>query len=103
MARSFISQGSPSAATTRVVSTDVAQNLPAAYLTCDAVDISCETNSIRYGMAGATPTQGATGIGHILQDGDFIRLTNNAQVRGFKFISKENGVHGALQISGENL
>ena len=97
--------------TFRLASTDTAQkfsesqhsknNKPAIFAT-----ISCETNDIRYCLGGATPTQGAAGLGHILAADhetmpSIIVLANPALIQTFSFISHTEQSAGAIQVTME--
>lgn len=93
-------------ATQRLASTDAAQNLPDAlikdangnYASCAI--ITCETNDVRYSMGTTVPTQGATGVGHVLaKDTGQLILTNPEEVRNFRFLSKVAATAGAIQVT----
>jgi len=101
----FSMDGNP-ASTTRTASTDTAQTFSSADYnasgaTAVAVLITCETNNIRFGLGGTTPTQGASGIGHLLYVGQSLRLTHPQAIRTFSFVSAANGVAGAIQTTFE--
>jgi hypothetical protein len=99
----FIVQGSPGP-TTSVSSTDSAQNFSTSLIKngnfyADGILITCETNSIRFALGGAVPTQ--AGLGHILASGGSIRLTGKAQISSFQFISQSSGQAATLQVTPE--
>ena len=93
--------------TTRVVSTDAAQNLPAGVITVTSKKsrfllITCEGANIRFTAgAGATPTSGASGTGHILYAGQHIEISHKLAISTFQYISAIAGVPGVLQITPE--
>lgn len=62
--------------------------------------ITCETNDIKFAWT-STPTQGATGLGHVLAAGNSLKLTNHKQIRNITFINKTNGSDALLQITPE--
>jgi len=92
--------------TVRMVSSDTAQSFSANVLAntdgepSDSVIITCESNDIRIGWM-TTPTQGASGVGHLLSSGDTFRIVGRDNILRFKFISAVNGIHGVLQITPE--
>lgn len=92
--------------TVRMASSDVAQSFPANVLAdtagepSDSVLITCESNDIRIGWM-TTPTQGASGVGHLMANGDAFRIVGRDNILRFKFISAASGVHGVLQITPE--
>jgi hypothetical protein len=62
--------------------------------------ITCETYDIKFAW-NVDPTQGATGLGHILAAGNSLRLINTKQVSGFRFINKTNGENALIQVTPE--
>lgn len=93
--------------TTRVVTTDVATNLPAGVITVSSklsrfVMITCEIANVRYTVgSGATPTQGASGVGHILYPGQTLELSHKTAISTFQHISALASTPGTLQITPE--
>ena len=85
-------------ATQKVTSSDTAASLPTNVLKCQAVLITVENASIRFCVGGSTPT---TSLGHVVANGDSLRLTNPAQVSSFKYISAVGGSAASLMITGE--
>lgn len=65
-----------------------------------SVLITCETASIRIAWK-ETPTQGASGIGHIMSDGDAFRVVGRDNILNFRYISAASGVPGAFVITPE--
>ena len=67
--------------------------------------VTCETADIRFTMGGNIstptypPTQGASGLGHILYVGQSIYLSSGPTVRTFQFIAHTNGVAAAIQVT----
>jgi hypothetical protein len=105
MSRVFETMGTMGT-TTRIASTDTAAGITAGLLSdassrraCAAV-ISIDTASIRVAF-NATPTQGASGIGHTLFSGDSWRIVGRENLENLLFISAANGVAGGLQITPE--
>ena len=94
-------------ATYRVSTTDVAAGLAAGVLQlsdgslCDGVTLCCETNPVRIALGGATPTQGASGTGVLLNVGEKFGITGVENVSSLLWISATNGSAGALQVMPE--
>lgn len=67
--------------------------------------ITCESNDIRFTMGGDTstptypPTQGASGLGHILYAGQSLYLSSGPAVRTFQFINYTNGSNAVIQVT----
>ncbi|MCK5607055.1 hypothetical protein KAR91_34545 [Candidatus Pacearchaeota archaeon] len=96
--------------TTRVVLSDAVDTLVANSLHEDAngvravgVFITVETDDCRFtvGPSGNNPTQGDTGLGHILYEGQSIRLTNPYQILTFEIINYSNGTDSVIQVTPE--
>lgn len=92
--------------TERIVVTDVAQQFTAAQYRKNgspaiAVIITCETNQIRFCLGGATPEEGATGLGHILYVGQSIRLASGRAIQDFSFINHTDAAEAILQCTWE--
>ncbi len=97
--------------TFRITSTNAAQAFTSAQYRKNNIPairarISGEVNDIRYALGSATPTQGATGLGHILAaDADLgpseVILNNPQQIQSFSFLSHTNNVHGGIQVTME--
>ena len=103
MLRVVLIDGVPGA-TARYTSTDLAQSLPAAVITVAGktavgIEVSVETQSVRVGFGGATLTQGASGVGHLLPSGTIQKYFGSQVMSTFRYISAANGVHGALVIT----
>lgn len=98
------STGKPGA-TTKVTGADTAATLSAIYnSTTDGKPaigaiITCEVNNIRWTLGTATPTQGASGLGHVLVAGQSMVLQSGSQVRAFKHINYTNAANAILQIT----
>jgi len=61
--------------------------------------VECNSaNEVRYAF-GATPTQGASGLGHDLANGDIIILTSAAQIEAFKYTSATNAAASAIIVT----
>ena len=60
--------------------------------------ITCEENDVRFAW-GTNPVQG--GVGHILYNGQSLKLSNHKQIIDFRFINKTNGSNGVLMITPE--
>ena len=90
--------------TFRMASTDIAQALTptnlinAAGRRAIAVLITCETQNIRFAF-GVTPTEGASGLGHIIYPEGSFNMASARAAQTFRFISAAAGVHGALLIT----
>jgi len=92
--------------TTRIAASDTAQSLSQNVIVKDgrnaiAILVTCEENDIRFALGGATPTQGASAVGHVLAVGESIRLASPEAVTTFKFINKTNGQNGVIQVTPE--
>lgn len=93
--------------TTRLVSTDSAQNLPADIITIGGkksrfILLTTEEENMRYTIGPlATPTQGVSGVGHLLFPGMILELDNQVAIATFQYISAVAGVHGVFQVTGE--
>lgn len=66
-----------------------------------ALVITCEDNPIRYALGGSAPTQGANPLGHVLEAGRALRLTNQDNIRSVRIISRDPAAPGLLQITPE--
>lgn len=93
--------------TTRVASSDTAAAFAAGLLlsstgsrVATAATISVETNNVRVAF-NVTPTQGSTGVGHLMYPGDSWRIVGRENLDQFKFISAANGVAGAIVVTME--
>jgi len=93
--------------TTRIASTDSAAGITSTLLYdsstgrhATAATLSFETNNIRVGFR-VSPTQGASGVGHLLYPGDSWRIVGRENLEQFKAISAINGAAGAYQITLE--
>lgn len=98
-----ISDGTPGM-TYRVVVSDTAQSVAANILTylgviAKGAIISVETYSVRFAFGGTTPTQGASGIGHVVAASGGIRIYGYTALANLKFINATNGSVGILQIT----
>lgn len=60
--------------------------------------ITVETNPIRFSW-GTAPTQ--AGVGHPLEVGASLKLTNHKQIIDFRFINKTNGSNAVINITPE--
>ena len=60
--------------------------------------ITCEDNDIRFAW-GTNPVQ--SGVGHVLSDGQSLKLTNHKQIIDFRFINKTNASNAVLMITPE--
>lgn len=92
--------------TYRIAATDVAQGFTQARYVKDSTAaigalITCEDNDIRFTFGTSTPTQGATGLGHVLHKDQSFKLNNPYAISTFKFLNKTNGSDGAIQVSFE--
>ena len=67
--------------------------------------LTAELGDIRFTMGGNIttptypPTQGASGLGHILYEGQSLVLSSGPTVRTFQFIAHTNSVAATLQIT----
>jgi hypothetical protein len=106
MSRVFETMGSMGV-TTRIAKTDTAAGITAALLydtatkryAC-AATISVETKNIRIAFR-ATPTQGASGVGHLLYPGDSWRIVGRENLERFLALSATNAQAGAYMITPE--
>jgi hypothetical protein len=104
--RTFETMGSMGV-TTRIATTDTAAGITSTLLydtttarhAC-AATISVETKNIRVAFR-ATPTQGASGVGHLLYPGDSWRIVGRENLEQFLAISATNGQAGAYMITLE--
>lgn len=91
--------------TKRIVSTDTAQTLEDAGITIPSGTtgalITCESNTIRFALGGAVPTQTGNKLGHVLEAGQSLHLSHGSAVKTFRFISDVNGSAGILQVTLE--
>ena len=96
--------------TTRIVVGDTVDELSDEYNNASGEPaigavITCEAGDVRFTMGGniATPTypptQGASGLGHILYEGQSLYLSSGPTVRTFQFIAHTNGVAATLQVT----
>jgi hypothetical protein len=106
--RVFETMGSMGA-TARIATTDTAAGITAALLEdtattphrfATAATISVETKNIRVAFR-ATPTQGASGVGHLLYPGDSWRIVGRENLEQFLAISATNAQAGAYNITVE--
>jgi hypothetical protein len=85
-------------------STDTAVVLTAASLLSSdgnraiSVLISCQTNAIRFAF-NATPVAGAGGLGHDIDDGEWMYIRSSAAVKAMKIVSATSQQHGVLTIT----
>lgn len=94
--------------TVRLVATDAAQHFPNSKLVnasgkpAIAVNITCEDNQVRFTHGDtAVPTQGDSGLGHILYIGQSYRISNGNSIRSFQHLNHTNGSVGVLQATFE--
>jgi hypothetical protein len=66
----------------------------------EAVTLTCETNDVRVAF-GADPTQGASGLGHIIFAMGGAKWVSNNKIRGARLIAKTNGATGYCQATLE--
>ena len=101
--------GSPGP-TTRIACSDTADNLADEYDSGDGAPavgaiLTAEVGDIRFTMGGNIttptypPTQGASGLGHILYEGQSLALSSGRQVRTFQFIAHTNGTTPTLMVT----
>jgi hypothetical protein len=65
-----------------------------------AAQLSCETNDVRVAWT-STPTQGASGIGHIIYTATNPRWVSNDKIKKAKLVAKTNGQTGYCQVTLE--
>jgi len=92
--------------TIRIVVTDVAQVFSLAQYAVNgqpaiAAFITCEDQGVRYCFGGATPTQGAAGLGHVFPKDSDIYLNNSQLIQTFSFINETNGSAATIQVTFE--
>jgi len=92
--------------TTRVALTDTAAVLADAIIVSGnrkamRLTISVESNPMRFALGGVTPTQGAVGIGHKLDDGDILEMENQENIEGALFINETSGSTSVIQVTAE--
>ena len=75
--------------------TDVGVNTQQA----DGILVTCEDNDARIALGGILPTQGASAVGHILYQGDYIYFSSGRDVTSLEFINRVNGSNAVLQIT----
>jgi len=63
--------------------------------------ITCEGSDIRFALGGVNPTQGVSGVGHILYADQSLKLTGTDAIQSFRFINKTNGSNGTIQVTVE--
>ncbi|MFQ6609134.1 MAG: hypothetical protein ACE5EE_11500 [Fidelibacterota bacterium] len=106
----FLSGGAPEETVRMAASDDTAFGLTNALKYQDGTTsgrkakkctITIETNSARYCLGGATPTDGASGLGHKVVDGDSIVLTSWKAIDTFKIINFTGGSNVVLQVTSE--
>ena len=95
--------------TTRYACSDTAQNLSAIYNNSSSrpaigAIVTAEVGDVRFTLGGALastypPTQGASGLGHILYEGQSIQLGSGPAVRTFQFLSHTNGASATIQVT----
>ena len=67
--------------------------------------LTAEVGDIRFTLGGNIstptypPTQGASGLGHILYDGQSLYLSSGPAVRTFQFIAHTNAAAATLQVT----
>lgn len=67
-----------------------------------AMLITCEDGGkVRFAFGGTTPTQGPAGVGHILLDGDGVRISNRDNLESIRLIAKDNTVGAVVQVTPE--
>lgn len=97
--------GSIPTQTKRIASTDTAQGFDAADLV-DAFEsrvvaalVTFEGDDIRVAFGGTEPTQGVSGVGHLMADGGSIYLEGPEEVNSFQFISAVAATPGVVQVT----
>ena len=91
--------------TFKQTSTDTATGLTAASLLSDSgnrcigILIYCEAQGVRFGFGDCTLAQGVTGLGHVIDDGEWMYIRSSAAIKSMKIISHINGAHGTLSIT----
>lgn len=93
-------------ATTRIACTDNSTQLPAGVRIASGksarfATITLEDNDIRYTLGGSTPTQGASGLGHVLYPGDVLELYTKNQIDAFRHINAINSADAVIQVTAE--
>jgi len=93
--------------TTRIATTDSSAAITSTLLYdsatsrhAGAATITVETKNVRIAF-GADPTQGASGLGHLLYPGDSWRIVGRENLEDFRIISATNAQAGAYQITVE--
>lgn len=91
--------------TIKMTASDVVQSIPSTNFSLDgkvvlSALITCETFSIRFTCGTTDPSQG-NALGHLLYDGQSLKISNGAAVRNFKFVNADNGSNAVLQITFE--
>jgi len=67
--------------------------------------VTCEAGDVRFTMGGNIdtptypPTQGASGLGHILYEGQSLYISSGPAVRTFQFIAHTNTVAAVMQVT----
>jgi len=103
----FFSIAGRPGATFRFVAGDTAVGPWGPYLTdtrgkkAVACLLTCESNDARFAMGGTIPTQGANGVGHILADGESIRITHSYAIYSGLIINAINGDDAVIQATIE--
>jgi hypothetical protein len=96
--------------TTRIVCGDTVDNLADEYNNDSGEPaigaiVTAEAADVRFTMGGNIstptypPTQGASGLGHILYEGQSLYLSSGPAVRTFQFINHTNGSNATLQVT----
>ena len=92
--------------TFRIVVTDDAQEFTLAQYASNgqpaiAAFITCEDHGVRYCFGGATPTEGGTGLGHVLPANGDIYLNNSQLIQTFSFINEAAQSAAVIQVTME--
>lgn len=98
-----IIEGLP-AATVRLAGTDTSQLLSAAYYFqngrfAKTLLLTVESAQLRIAFGGAVPTQGTSGLGHILYVGDILELESLEAIKTLRYINALNGQTAAFQLT----
>ena len=89
--------------TVRVVSGDVAATLSVLSSGGNppiAVLLTCEDNDVRIALGGTSASQGASGVGHVLNSNTSLRVSGPGS-NSISYINKTNGSDGVLQVTAE--
>lgn len=101
----FVLEASPRS-TTRVVSSNDVQILPAEVTGPDGVKasfvfISIEDNPVRVAFGGDEPGRGGSPVGHFLEAGDAVVLSSWSAIRSFRFTNAVQDSDAVLQVTTE--